>query len=73
MVGHSTQAVLTDRSTLTIFAHLPLPGTTAKVLAPGLAFQPSFALLFITGYEIYYLLLEPFAGVGARCRLVDQD
>ncbi|WVQ97235.1 hypothetical protein IAU59_004345 [Kwoniella sp. CBS 9459] len=50
-------------SWLLIAAHLPVPGTKAITLAPGLAVQPSLALGHIVAYVGYYIALEPLGGL----------
>ncbi|OCF42486.1 endoplasmic reticulum protein [Kwoniella heveanensis CBS 569] len=50
-------------SWLLIAAHVPVPGTRAITLAPGLAVQPSLALGWIVAYLTYYIALEPLGGL----------
>ncbi|WVQ85458.1 hypothetical protein IAT38_007623 [Cryptococcus sp. DSM 104549] len=50
-------------SFLILISHFSLPGTRAHVLAPGLAVQPNLSLAWITSYVIYYIILEPIAGL----------
>jgi len=49
---------------LILLNHLRLPDSTAKVLAPGAAIQPSVGLIMIAGYCGYYIFLDPVGGVS---------
>lgn len=52
------------RSSHILLSHLTLPGTEPHLLAKGFAYQPSIAMLAAVGYQLYYLYLEPVAGVS---------
>ena len=55
---------LRARSTLVLLSHFPLSDSPTWVLARGLAYQPSVALVIMTLYQLYYIALDPFFGVS---------
>jgi len=46
-----------------LLGHVRMPFVKPFLFAPGLAFQPSLATLVIGAFEIYYILLDPVAGL----------
>jgi len=55
---------LRARSTLVLLSHFPLSDSPTWVIARGLAYQPSVALVIMTLYQLYYIALDPFLGVS---------
>lgn len=61
----SSQRELRTRSSLVLLSHLSWPKSLTWVLARGMAYQPSVALVISVLYQLYYMALDPVLGVSA--------
>lgn len=59
----------TIRSSLILLSAIHPSNAKPVQLGHGFAYQPSLAMLIVTGYQVYYMLLEPVAGVSFRLAL----
>jgi hypothetical protein len=64
LVFRPNELQLSTRSSLVLLSNFPWPKSLTYVFARGLAYQPSVALVVVTLYQLYYVALDPIAGVS---------